>query len=87
MSTNILTSLSAKQLRQAAALREQIDALEKQLGSLLTGGPAPVPSVATPKAPVSAPAPKKRTMSPAARERIALAQRKRWAKIKATRKA
>jgi hypothetical protein len=86
MSTNLLTSLSAKQLRQAAALREQIDALETQLGSLLTGGPAPVRSGAAPKAPAAAPAAKKRTMSPAARERIALAQKKRWAKIKAARK-
>lgn len=63
--------LSLKSLQEAVSIREQIDALEKQLASLFDRS---VESAA-PAALVSG----KRTMSPAARKRIAEAQRRRWA--------
>ena len=75
MANNILAGLSAQQLRKAAALREKIDALNVQLSSILGERSAP----ATP--------PRrgrkgKRKMSAEAREKIAAAQRRRWAKQK-----
>lgn len=85
MSTNLLSSLSAKQFRQAASIREQIDTLEKRLANLLGGSSVATRTAAAPIA-TGAPGLKKRTMSPAARARIAAAQRKRWAKIKAANK-
>ena len=66
-----LLSLTATQLRRAAGLKEQIDALNKELASILA---AP--------ASVSAKAPKKGKMSAAGRARIAAAQKARWAKVK-----
>jgi hypothetical protein len=67
---NSISSLSAQQLRRAAAIKEQIDALENELGKILGGGGA------TPAANG------KRTMSASARARIAAAQKARWAKVK-----
>lgn len=64
-------NLSAAQLRRAAALQEKIETMQAELASLLgdsSGGK---------------PAKKKRTMSAAARKRIADAQKARWAKQKA----
>jgi hypothetical protein len=79
MPANILTGLSAKQLRRAATLRERIDGLEKQLATLL-GAPAPA-------APAAKPAGKpKRKMTAAARAKIAAAQKRRWAKHRAAKK-
>jgi hypothetical protein len=66
-----LSSLTAIQLRRAVGLKEQIDALNKELASIL-GAPAPV----------SAKPPKKRKMSAAGRAKIAAAQKARWAKVK-----
>ena len=66
-----LLSLTTKQLRRAADLKEKIEALNKELVSIL-GAPAPV----------SAKRPKKRGMSAAGRAAVAAAQRARWAKIK-----
>ena len=81
-----LSHLSIEQLKKAIAIREQIQALERELQQLF--GAAEVP---TPPAPVSppesAPAEKKRTMSPEARARIGAAQRERWAKTKAAKQA
>jgi hypothetical protein len=85
MSTNMLSSLSATQLRQAAAIREQIDALEKRLDNVLSGGSSSARAGTAPTT-TTTPAAKKRTMSPAARARIAAAQKKRWARIKAAKK-
>jgi hypothetical protein len=64
-----LTTLSAKQLRQAAVLREKIDSLTQQLSKILGEEPAaPAKAVATRKP--------KRKMSAAARAKIAAAQRR-----------
>jgi hypothetical protein len=75
---SLLKNLSAKQLRQAADLKEKISALEGQLSRLL--GSAPRPAVA--KAPK-----KKFTMSAAAKAKISAAAKLRWAKVKATKPA
>ena len=71
-----LSNLTPAQLRKAANLKEQIEALNKQLGSILGG----TGISATIKAgnPV-----KKGGMSAAGRARIVAAQKLRWAKIKA----
>jgi hypothetical protein len=70
-----IAALSIRQLKQAVAIKQKIAKLEAELASLV-GAPA-----------MTAPAPKKRkgTMSEAGRARVAAAQRKRWAKIKAAR--
>jgi hypothetical protein len=75
MSTSFDT-LTSKQLRQAADIKERIEGLESQLGGLL-GAPATI------AAPVTAPALKKGQMSPEGRARLVAAQKARWAKIKA----
>jgi hypothetical protein len=67
---NSINSLSAQQLRRAAAIKEQIDALENELGKILGGGGATQATNG------------KRTMSASARARIAAAQKARWAKVK-----
>lgn len=75
MPENILTGLSAPQLRKAAALREKIDALTKQLSNILGKTSAPAASAQSARK-------GKRKMSAAARAKIAAAQKKRWAKHK-----
>ena len=74
-----LLNLTAKQLRTAADLIEEIAALEKQLAGIT--GTTSVPSTA-PKATQSA-KPVKKGMSAAGRAKVAAAQKARWAKIKA----
>jgi len=70
-----ITSLSVQQLRKAAALKEKIQSLEKELGSLLGS------TVAT----TASPAPKKKfTMSAAAKAKISAAAKARWAKVRAS---
>ncbi len=70
---------SAEQLQRALQISEQIEKLEAALKAVLGG-------TSGAKVTVAAPAPTKRkgkrTMSPEARERIAAAQRARWAKAK-----
>jgi hypothetical protein len=63
--------LTSNQLKRAASLKEQIEALNKQLRSLLDGSPA-----------VRAASSKKRTMSAAIKKKIAATQRARWAKLR-----
>lgn len=81
-----LSNLNSKQLHQAAAIREKIDALERELarvldltaGAPVTGSPARggrTPAAPTPKI--------KRKFSKAARAKMAAAAKKRWAKAKA----
>jgi hypothetical protein len=70
---NTIANLSAKQLRHAAAIKNQIQALENRLSRIL-GSPTKVAAVVAPK--------KRRKMSVAGRARIVAAQKARWAKVK-----
>jgi hypothetical protein len=72
-----IINLSAQQLRRAAAIKEQIQSLENELGRIFGSSAEPV-GVAAPK--------KRRKMSAAGRARISAAAKARWAKIKATKK-
>jgi hypothetical protein len=69
MTNTPLSHLSLDLLRRAVGIREQMDALERELAGII-GSPA-APSVRRGG---------RRTMSPAARAKIAAAQRRRWAK-------
>lgn len=73
---NPLSSLTTAQLRRAADLKEEIEALNKELASIF-GAPASV----------SAKAPTKRKMSPTARAKISAAQTARWAIVKGAKPA
>jgi len=84
-----IINLSARQLRQAAALRERIDTLEKRLAGILNPpgqasqtsrqGRRPAKKAVEP-----APRPKsRRRISKAARAKMAAAAKARWAKVKA----
>ncbi|MGD1083537.1 MAG: hypothetical protein ABSA47_02160 [Verrucomicrobiota bacterium] len=72
-----LSNITTTQLNQIIAIKEQIEALQAQIESIAgggdEGGDSPVPFVVT-----------KRRRSPAARARMAAAQRARWARIKGT---
>ena len=71
------STISTAQLRRALQIKEQIDSLQSELGSLLSG------KIANRKSPIVNGLRPRRTMSRAARARIAAAQRARWAKQKA----
>ena len=73
-----INNLSVQQLRQAANLKEKIEALEKELSQLL-GSTAKSVAAKIPK--------KKGGMSAAGKAKIAAAQKARWAKIKAAQPA
>jgi hypothetical protein len=73
-----INSLSVQQLRQAANLKEQIEALEKELSQLLGSLAGPVAT----KAPK-----KKGGMSAAGKAKVAAAQKARWAKMKSAKPA
>jgi len=70
-------NLTVKQLKRAAALKERIQKLEKELTNMLG---AAAPSAA------KVGRPKKRHMSASAKARISAAAKARWAKIKAAMK-
>ena len=72
-----LTDVSTDQLRSALQIKEQIESLEQQLNSLLSGS-ARIQSSTHPSSRRNG----RRTMSASARARIAAAQRARWAKLK-----
>ena len=75
---NTITNLTSKQLRMAADLKEQIEALEQELGQI-------VGSSTTTAAPAAPAEPKiKRKRSAAVKAKMAAAQRARWAKLKGT---
>ena len=74
----ILSDLTATQLLRAAALKERIATLHKELASLL--GTATV----APTAPEGRR--KKRKLSAATRKKMADSHKARWAKIKAAKK-
>jgi hypothetical protein len=69
-----LFDLSSAQLIRAAAIKEKISALEKELASILGSSAPAAKSVAAPK--------KKRTLSAAGLASIKAAQKARWSKIK-----
>jgi len=69
-----LSSLTSAQLIKAAAIKDKIEALTKELATLL-GSPAPAKSTAKPA--------KKRGMSAAGKAKIAAAQKLRWQKVNA----
>ncbi|HKI67989.1 MAG TPA: hypothetical protein VKA67_00245 [Verrucomicrobiae bacterium] len=72
-----ISDISSSQLRRAAAIKEQIEKLHKELTSILgTAKPAPV----------AAAVPKKQKMSPAARAHLSAKMKAYWAKRKAAKK-
>ena len=72
-----LINLSAAKLRKASQLKERIEALNSELANLLNEiVPAPIAAIHK----------KRRTMSAAARAKIAAAARARWAKVRAAKK-
>jgi outer membrane protein TolC len=77
-----LSDLTARQLRQAASIRERIDELQKQLESILGAAPSTAKAAPAAKAAkiVSKP---KRKLSPAARAARSKQLKARWAKVKA----
>jgi hypothetical protein len=70
---NTLASLTSAQLKRAAAIKDQISALEQELANILHLSAKPALSG------------KKYKMSAAGRAKIAAAQRARWAKTAAAR--
>jgi hypothetical protein len=69
------TTLTPRQLRRAADVKERIDALEKELGQLLEAlAPAPAPAATATR--------KRKKISAAGIARIRAAQRARWAAVK-----
>ena len=68
------------QLKKAVIISEKLDALEAELAAILGGSSKPAKTAKEPKTPKAKKT--KRVMSPEAREKIAAAQRKRWAKSK-----
>jgi hypothetical protein len=71
-----LHDLTANQLKRAAAIKEHIDKLNKELSSIL-GVPAQ-PATASKN---------RRTMSASVKKKIAAAQKARWAKIQRAKSA
>ena len=71
-----ILSISSAQLKRIIALKEKIEKLQSQLQAIVNDS-----------APAGEAAPKKRTMSLAARRKIAAAARARWARVRAAKKA
>jgi anti-sigma factor RsiW len=77
MNTKALLNLSVAQLKHMAKLKAQIERLQSRLEALATDT-SPLPG--------RKPGRKRRKMSAAARRKISLAAKARWAKIKAAKK-
>jgi len=73
MQSNLLTRLSVKDLKQAVAIRERIDGLQRDLDRITGAQAAPVKNGAPRRR-------QKRKMSAAARARISAAMKARWAR-------
>ena len=87
-----MPSLSVDQLKRALKISEQIQNLEAELASILgtSSGAARVKRAYNKKTTAAAPGKKKRkktVISPEGKERIAAAQRLRWAKLRKAKKA
>ncbi len=82
-------SPSLDQLKRATHIVEQIEALQAELNAILSGTAVKGKRGRKPGSTAAAPKKSKgtRVMSAEARERIAAAQRKRWAKAKRAKKA
>jgi hypothetical protein len=76
-----IQNLTSSQLRKVLAIKERIEQLESELEAIT--GEESSSSAAVPVSTGSASKAGRRTMSPAARARIAAAQRARWAKVHA----
>jgi hypothetical protein len=74
---NSLKDLTVSQLRKAAAVKERIEQLERELAALLG-----VPEALT----VGRVIRRRRKMSAAARAKISAAAKARWAKVRAAKK-
>jgi hypothetical protein len=74
MNTNDLLNLSVAKLKRMAALKGQIERLQSRLEALAGAASA---------APAGKPGRKRRKMSAAARRKISMAAKARWAKVKA----
>ena len=72
-----MIELTSKQLRHAANIKDKIDSLQKELQRLLRSNGSAIQTKA---------APKKRKMSVAARKKISVAAKARWAKVRAGKK-
>jgi len=70
-------NISASQLRRAADIQDKLESLQSDLNKIL-GGWSATNSNTNPR--------KRRTMSAAAKAKIAAAQRARWAKVRAAKK-
>ena len=77
--TNI-QNISSAQLRKVVAIKERIEQLESELEALVGGDSAPAVVTRGPGRPKGT---GRRKMSPAAKARIAAAQRARWARVHA----
>ena len=75
MQNNLLTTVSVKDLKRAVAIRERIDGLERDLDRITGTQAAPVRNGSPRRR-------KKRRMSAAARAKISVAAKTRWAKKK-----
>ena len=76
MNTNDLLKLPVAKLKRILALKTQIERLESRIASVAAAAlPGPLQKVAR----------KKRHMSAAARKKISIAAKARWAKVKAAR--
>lgn len=92
MKANISANLSVEQLKRALEVREQIEKLEQELSSILSDTPvttvAPEKSIAAAKATPAAKGKKgKRIMTDEWKAKIAAAQARRWAKVRAEKAA
>ncbi len=95
MKSNISASLSVEQLKRALDVREQIEKLEQELSSILSDTPVtPVTTLTSVKSFATAPAARatrttkgKRIMTPEWKAKIAAAQARRWAKVRAEKAA
>ena len=75
MQSNILTTMSVKDLKRAVAIRERIDGLQQDLDRITGAQAAPVKNGAPRRK-------QKRRMSAAARAKISAAAKARWSKRK-----
>jgi hypothetical protein len=74
MQFNTLDNISLQQLKQAVAIRQKMEVLEKELGRIIRGSPGAA----------NAAPPRRGKMSGAARAKISAAMKARWAKRKGT---